>query len=82
MKYLLAKLKAPNFFRRKSSGSSNSAASDETPSDQKPRDLKSAKYMRLSYGTVLATKGSFMDNSALGVTDASRTLCRTLLERK
>ena len=81
MSHLLAKLKPSNSLRRRNSGSSSSAASDETPSDQKPRDVKSAPYKRPSYATILATKGSFMDKSDLGVTNASRSFCRTLLEK-
>ena len=51
-----------------------------TASDQKPREAKSSPYMDPRYETVLAIKGSFMDNFELGITDESKELCQTLLE--
>ena len=53
-----------------------------TPSDQKPREAKSTSYTRPSYMTILATKGSFIDESQLGITDTSKRLCQTLLENE
>jgi hypothetical protein len=52
------------------------------PSDQKPREAKSTPYTRPSYKTVLTTKGSFMGEFDLGITDASETLYQTLLDAK
>ncbi|KAK3324032.1 hypothetical protein B0T19DRAFT_220269 [Cercophora scortea] len=51
-------------------------------SDQRPREEKSTQYRDPRYKILLATKGSFMDEDKLGIADASRTLCRTLLHRK
>ena len=45
-------------------------------SDQK----KSAQYRNTRYNTLLAAKGSFMGKSDIGITDASKSLCRRLLE--
>ncbi|KAL8702789.1 MAG: hypothetical protein Q9201_004044 [Fulgogasparrea decipioides] len=57
-----------------------SAPSSTTPSDQKPREEKSAPYRETRYVTLLATKGSFMDEDEESINDKSRNLCRTLLE--
>ena len=73
MSYLLAR-KRSSSFRRK-----NSDASIATPSDQKPREAKSHQYAHSNYETLIATKGSFINPSSLGVTDASKALCQTLL---
>ena len=67
--------KAPTSLRRKQSDSSLTGSSD-----QKKRESKSAAYRDTRYTTLLESKGSFMDNSDLGVTDASRSLCRRLLD--
>ncbi|RYP52154.1 hypothetical protein DL768_002596 [Monosporascus sp. mg162] len=48
--------------------------SDET------RGKKSAPYGSPLYELVLKSKGSMMNQSDLGITDMSKTLCRTLLE--
>jgi hypothetical protein len=53
-----------------------------TPSDQKPRELKSAPYVNPIYSYVLETNGSFLFESDLGITDASKELCKLLLERE
>ncbi|KAH8799638.1 hypothetical protein F5884DRAFT_825116 [Xylogone sp. PMI_703] len=82
MNHLLARKKSSSSFRGKQSEVSSAAPSSTTPSDQKPREAKSTPYTRPSYTTVLATKGSFMDKSSLGITDASKNLCRILLERE
>ncbi|KAI1075794.1 hypothetical protein F5B20DRAFT_558669 [Whalleya microplaca] len=58
----------------------SNSASSATPSDQKPREEKSAQYRDARYETLLATKGSLMTQSKLGITDQSKTLCRNLLE--
>lgn len=77
MNHLLARHKSSSSLRRK-----NSESSSATPSDQKPREAKSLQYTRPSYETELATKGSFMRKSELGITDASQGLCRTLFDAK
>jgi hypothetical protein len=82
LNHLLAGKKSSSSLRGKQSEVSSVTASSTTPSDQKPREAKSAPYTRPSYTTVLATKGSFMDKSDLGITDASKTLCRILLENE
>ncbi|KAI5865606.1 hypothetical protein GGS23DRAFT_595124 [Durotheca rogersii] len=51
-----------------------------TPSDQKPREEKSAPYRDPRYKILLETEGSFMGKSDLGISDASKIICRTLLE--
>ena len=80
--HLLARKRSSSSFRGKQSEAGSVTPSSTTPSDQKPREAKSAPYTRPSYATVLATKGSFMDKSDLGITDASKSLCRNLLEKK
>ena len=45
-------------------------------SDQK----KIAQYRDPHYNALLEAKGSFMENSHMGITDASKSLCRRLLE--
>lgn len=77
MSHLLARPKPSPSLRRK-----NLDSSTVTPSDQQPREVKSSKYRTANYATVLATKGSFMDKSDLGITDASKSFCRTLLEKE
>ncbi|MCJ1360829.1 MAG: hypothetical protein MMC33_010838, partial [Icmadophila ericetorum] len=75
MSYLFAKQKPPPSLRRKNSESSL------TPSDQQSREAKSVKYRTTRYEAVLETKGSFMSKSRLGITDASKNLYMTLLEK-
>ncbi|KAI2619935.1 hypothetical protein GGR54DRAFT_601860 [Hypoxylon sp. NC1633] len=82
LNHLLARRKSLSSLRGKQSEAGSVTPSSTTPSDQKPREAKSAPYTRPSYATVLATKGSFMDKSDLGITDASKSLCRILLEKK
>jgi hypothetical protein len=52
------------------------------PSAQKPREVKSAPYQDARYKTILATKGSFMGKSKLGITNASKSLCQTIFEKE
>jgi hypothetical protein len=80
MNHLLARKKSSSSLRGKKRESSAGTPSTTTPSDQKSREIKSASYKRPSYATVLAIQGSFMGKSDLGVTDASKILCRTLLD--
>lgn len=63
--------------RRKQSDSSLTGSSD-----QKKRESKSAQYRDARYTTLLAAKGSYMEKSDLGVTNASLTWCKTLLNSK
>ena len=72
-----------SWFHGKGSTSSSTATSNiATPSDQKPREAKSAPYEHPTYAILLETKGSFMGESDLDITDASKSLCQTLLERE
>jgi hypothetical protein len=80
LNHLLARKKSSSSLRGKQSEAGSAAPSSTTPSDQKPREAKSTPYTRPSYETVLATKGSFMGKFDLGITDASKKLCQTLLE--
>jgi len=73
------------FARKKSSASlrrKNSESSLQTPSDQLPREEKSTPYRTPKYETVLGTKGSFLDKSDLGITNASKSLSEKLLRLK
>ena len=75
MSHLLAMQKSPPSLPPKS------LVDSITPSSgQQTREAKSAKYRTTRYETVLATKGSLMGKSNLGVTDVSKSFCRTLLE--
>lgn len=78
MERLLARKKSSSSLSRKRSRSRS--VTSTTPSDQKPREEKNAPYHDPRYTTLLATKGSFMDKSKLGITETSKTLVRTLLE--
>ena len=80
MNHLLARKKSSSSLRRKQSEASSVTPSSTTPSDQKPREAKSTPYQSPQYETLLATKGSFMDKSELGITNASKSLCQTLLD--
>ena len=79
MNHLLARKKSSSSIRGKQSEADSAVPRPTTPSDQKPREAKSTPYTRLSYETVLATKGSFIDKFDGGVGKASRDLCQTLL---
>lgn len=75
--YLLARKKSSASLRRQ-----DSESNPTTSSNQQTREAKSSKYKTVNYATVLATKGSFMGKSDLGITDASKGFCRKLLEEK
>ncbi|KAG8412768.1 hypothetical protein J3459_013922 [Metarhizium acridum] len=75
--------------RKKSSSSLQSrkrsepgSASSATPSDQKLREAKSAPYRDPRYKKLLEVRGSFMDESALGVADGSGDMILELLSSK
>ncbi|KAF5537316.1 hypothetical protein FPHYL_12762 [Fusarium phyllophilum] len=77
------------FARKKSKtslGSRKRSEPDSTNSpirhDQRLREEKCAPYCNPRYKTLLETKGSFMHESELGITDESKSLCRTLLEKE
>jgi len=65
---------------RKKSRSRQSEAGSTT-SSQKPRESKSIPYAHPSYETELAKRGSFMDTSDEGITEASilRTRCSAMI---
>lgn len=67
--------------RRKRSESS--LATSVTPSDQRPREEKSAPYSSTNYTLLLEALGdSYMDESELGITEASKVLYQNLLNSK
>lgn len=81
MHHLLARKKSTTSLRRKRSEASLTTSA--TPSDQKPRGEKSGPYRNASYPTLLETLGdSYMDESKLGVTDASNVLHEDLLKKE
>jgi hypothetical protein len=78
---LIARQKSSPSLRRKRSEAS--LAPSTTPSDQRPREEKSALYRNANYPSLLeALADSYMDESELGITDASKVLCQSLLETK
>ncbi|KAI0425654.1 hypothetical protein F5Y09DRAFT_334779 [Xylaria sp. FL1042] len=52
------------------------------PSPQQPREAKSAPYQDPRYKLLLSTKGSFMEESDLGITDKSKGTYLKLLDAK
>ena len=75
-----------DFLSRKKSSASlhrkQSQSSSQTPSDQLSRERKSSQYNKPDYEVRLKEKGSYICKSPLGITDRSRELCRTLLEKE
>lgn len=81
MHHLLARQKSSASLRRRRSEASFTPSL--TPSDQRPREEKSAPYRNASYPTLLETLcDSYMDESKLGVTDASKALHEDLLKKE
>ncbi|KAM3072129.1 hypothetical protein ACMFMG_008589 [Clarireedia jacksonii] len=80
MSILFALKKTSQSLRRKWSQSSITESS--TPSDQKLREVKTSPYTHSSYPLHLEARGVRMTRSELGITDASKTLCRNLLETR
>lgn len=78
MSHLLAKRKSKPSLRLKRSEQSVTASSF-TPSDQKPREEKGAPYRNPRYKAILATKGSFMDQTDLDIADESKDIACSLL---
>jgi hypothetical protein len=72
-------MKGKKLLSSRSKGSKTSSAIT-SPGDQKQREIKSTPYQSSQYGNLLETKCSFMHESKLGITDASKTICQTLLE--
>ena len=66
--------KVPNSLRRKQLNSSLTSSDDQTN-----REAKSTPYQNTRYAILLAAKGSYMEKSVSGITDTSRTWCKTLL---
>lgn len=75
MKYPRPNRKVPTSLRRRQSDSSLTGSSD-----QLPREAKSAQYRTVNYSIILATKGSFMDESDSGITTSSKSICQSLLQ--
>ena len=92
MSHLLARQKSSGSLRGKQSAhisvnpasvaTSSAAPSSTTPSDQKPREVKSAPYQDPRYKLLLSTKGSFMEESALDITEKSKKSFLNLLDAK
>jgi hypothetical protein len=82
LNYLFVKKKLSFSLYNRQSEAGFAILSFITPSNQKPKEAKSASYTRLSYTTVLATKGSFINKSDLGIIDISKSLCQTLLGKE
>lgn len=76
MSYLLARQKFLSSLRRKNSNLSIAKSSDQS------REVKSAKYRIANYEKILEIKSSFMRKSKLNITNASKNLCRNLLDAK
>lgn len=74
------------FLGRKKSSSSlrrkKPLSNSEVPSDQVSSGNKSSQYNSPEYEIRLEQKGSYMRKSTLRITDTSRDLCRTLLEKE
>ncbi|GAB0133869.1 hypothetical protein EsDP_00002263 [Epichloe bromicola] len=75
VEHALARKRSSSGLGRKRSNSVMSA----TPSDRRPREETSAPYKDPRYKTLLATKGSFMDESVDGITNESKATCSGLL---
>ena len=82
LNHLPARKKSSSFLRSNQSETSFATTSCTTPSGRKSRAANDVPYQDPRYETLLATKGSFMDESELGITDASRSLCQTLFKKK
>lgn len=76
MSYLLARQKFLSSLRRKNSNLSIAKSSDQS------REVKSAKYRIANYEKILEIKSSFIRKSKLNITNASKNLCRNLLDAK
>ena len=72
----------PHHFFARPPLSRKESQSLKTSSDQPSQGGKSSQYNNPDYEDRLERKGSYMYKSPLGITDTSRELCRTLLERE
>ncbi|KHN94151.1 uncharacterized protein MAM_07991 [Metarhizium album ARSEF 1941] len=81
MNRILARKKSSSSLRSRKRSEPGSASS-ATPNDQKPREAKSAPYRDPRYRKLLEVRGSFMDESALGVADGSADMILELLSSK
>ncbi|KAL9083927.1 MAG: hypothetical protein Q9165_008334 [Trypethelium subeluteriae] len=87
MSHLLARQKSSASLRRKQSAqiyvdSASVTPSSTTPSDQKPKEVKSTPYQDPRYKLLLSTKGSFMEESVLEITEKSKKSFLNLLDAK
>ncbi|KAL9591536.1 MAG: hypothetical protein Q9179_007626, partial [Wetmoreana sp. 5 TL-2023] len=78
----LARKKSSPSLRRKRSETGSITGLSTTPSDQKSREVKTRPYQTARYQDLLATLGSFMDESKLGIVKDSKELCRRLLKEE
>lgn len=69
------------FLARKKSSASLDRQSSGAPSDQSG-EFKSAPYRHAGYETLLATKGSFMIKSKIGITNASTSTYKKMLSEE
>lgn len=76
----VARQKSESSLRRKRSETGSITGRSDTPTDNKQREAKDKPYQNARYNDLLAARGSYMDESKLGITDESKKLCRELLE--
>ncbi|KAL7917961.1 hypothetical protein ACQKWADRAFT_265518 [Trichoderma austrokoningii] len=69
-----------SFLAKQRSETGSITGLSSTHGDQKPREAKSKPYQSVRYKDLLAARGSYMDESKLGIEDESKKLCRQLLE--
>ena len=79
MSNILARITSRPSLSRRGSDVGSVGTGSNTPSGEKQREAKSADYKDQRYETLLATKGSFMDVSRLGITSESKNMCEALL---
>ncbi|KAL8828533.1 MAG: hypothetical protein Q9170_006563 [Blastenia crenularia] len=72
----------PHHFFARPPLSRKESQSLKSASDQPSQGGKSSQYNSPDYELRLREKGSYMRKSPLGITDTSRELCRTLLEKE
>ena len=72
----------PHYFFAMPPLSRKESQSLKIPSDQLSQGGKSSQYNSPEYELRLEQKGSYMYKSPLGITNTSRELCRTLLEKE
>src|SRR6202030_718112 len=80
--HVLPRKKSSFSLRSKQSETSHVTPSFTVPSGEKPKAAKSVSYQDPRYETLLMTKGSFMGESKLGITNASKSLCQTILKKE